>query len=247
MSEPPPTTPNHCGKCGASAYPGANYCQNCGKSISLSDEPFDIEERLIDIYPTYMVTLISIIQAAALGYLLLAAKDQLSNAVTSAYDPIWTILIIGMFVMIVATWIQYSHAVLTLQLTPTTLGALVPFLFGVTQALAIFSINLQQSALFYFSMSFNALVGLSSYISMFREARLHQDRAANRLFLERAGTYPRNIERTTVARFAIFLSFGVTEALFKLNSLYLAIVVLVMNVMMLVVIHRNMNRMFFGY
>jgi hypothetical protein len=159
MSEPPPTTPNHCGKCGASAYPGANYCQNCGKSISLSDEPFDIEERLIDIYPTYMVTLISIIQAAALGYLLLAAKDQLSNAVTSAYDPIWTILIIGMFVMIVATWIQYSHAVLTLQLTPTTLGALVPFLFGVTQALAIFSINLQQSALFYFSMSLTPLLG----------------------------------------------------------------------------------------
>ena len=246
MSEPPPITLNYCGKCGASAYPNANYCQNCGTSISRRGAPFDTKERLIDIYPTYMVTLISIIQAAALGYLLLAAKDQLSYAITGAFDPIWTLLIVGMFLMIVATWMQYSQAVLTLQLTPTTLGSLVPFCFGVTQALAIFSINLQQSDLFYFSMSLNALVGLSSYISMFREVRLHQDRPANKLFLDRAGTYPRNIERTTVARFVIFVSFGVTEALFKLNSLFLALFVLAMNVMMLVVIHRNMNRMFFG-
>lgn len=188
----------------------------------------------MDLYPTYMITLISIIQAAALGYLLLAANDQLSYIIAGTYDPIWTILIVGMFVMIVATWAQYGSMVLVLRLVPSTMDALVPFCLGVTQALAIFSIIHQQIAWFYFAMSLNSIVLLSAYISVFREARLQQDRVENRTLVELAGTYPRTTKLVAVARSVIFFSFGVAETLLKLNSLYLAIFVLVMNVVLFV-------------
>jgi hypothetical protein len=231
-------TDNYCPHCGAQADLDAKYCKNCGKLISVSGAPFDPADQVKDFFPTYMVTLISIIQAAALGYLLLAANDQLSYIIAGTYDPIWTILIVGMFIMIVATWFQYSQLVMMLRLVPTTLGALVPFCFGVTQALVIFSIVHQQIAWFYFAMTLNALLGFSSYVVYLREAKLEEDRIENRILLERMGADPRRIEFMTVLRSTIFFSFGVAEALFKLESLFFAFVVLALNIIMIASVHR---------
>lgn len=101
-------------------------------------------DRVVVFFPTYYVTLISIIRVTAFGYLLLVAKDQLSAILASTYDPIWAVLIFGFFLMIAATWMNYTHFITLLRLKPTSLDAYIPFCFGATQALVIFCISLQQ-------------------------------------------------------------------------------------------------------
>lgn len=253
MSEQSPSSFNYCEKCGVSTYPDAKYCHNCGTPISLSDAPtpqhvtlptpkisrsrlgFNAQDRfrlvsqdrLRDFFPTYMVTLVSIIQTAMLGYLLLAANDQLSHVLAGTYAPIWTVLIIAMFFYIVAIWMLYARSMIMLRQIPTVVDDLVPFCLGVTQALAIFSITLQQIAWFYFAVSLSSVVVLVGYTQLWRQLRL-QDNPENRLILEALGTYPRYANSLAITYFAIFLSFGVTETLLKLNLLFLAFVVLAM-------------------
>jgi len=193
----------------------------------------------MDFYPTYMVTLISIIQAAALGYLLLAVRDQLSQAFAGTYDPLWTIFIVAMFIMIVATWLQYTRGVIAARFVPSTIGAVIPFLFGVTQALVIFCITLQQVAAFYFAFFLNALVGFVQSVSFVREVKLNQDCIENRVLLSRLGPTFRTTVRMMGAR-------AVIEALFRLNSLVLAVILLASNVVMIVGVHRNTNEMLGG-
>ncbi len=185
-------------------------------------------DRIVEFYPHYYVTLISIIQVTAFGYLLLVAQEQLSSILSGTYDPLWTILIVGFFIMIVATWMNYTHFVTALRLRPTSLDALIPFCFGATQALVIFCISLQQLAWFYFAMVANALVAITQTYAVMREVRLHQEYVENRVYLqtmERFGTFSK-LQRWYALRLLLFIVFGISEALFNLHSLLLAIVYL---------------------
>jgi hypothetical protein len=206
--------------------------------ISRSEASHTPTDRVAEFFPTYYVTLISIIQVTAFGYLLLVAKDQLSSILAGTYDPIWTFLIVGFFIMIVATWMSYTHYVTSLRLTPSSLDALIPFCFGATQALVIFSISLQQLAWFYFAMVANALVAISQTYVIFREVRLHQEYEEHRVWIEKSGSLS-VLPRWYAVRLLIFLSFGVAEALLNLHSLLLAIVFLALCVMSFVFVGRG--------
>ncbi len=243
MSEQPPAPFDSCKNCGTPLQSGAAYCQNCGAQLSLSDTAFNLQVPVMDLYPTYMITLTSIIQAAALGYLLLAVQNQLSYILLGGYDSLWTILILAMFLIIVATWVQYGSAVLAARLVPSTMDALIPFCFGLTQALIIFSINMHQLAWFYFAFTANAIVGSSAYIWVVRQYKVYDYRVENRLALEYARPFIENARRFSFIRIVIFFSFGVTEAVLNLNSWLLAIALLAMNVLQLVLVDQNTKRL----
>ncbi len=244
MPHQPYVNGSYCKKCGDSVASDANYCQKCGTPISPDTASYDPAELVKDFYPTYMVTLVSIIQAAVLGYLLLAVYDQLRYIDAGTYDPYWTILILATFLLIVATWIQYTRAAIAMRFVPSTLDSLVPFFFGVSQALVIFSINLQHASWFYFACTLTSLVALSAYISVYRQLRQHQDRIENRAFLSRLQPTERIAIRWSMLRGAIFFSFGVIEALLALQSLLLATVVLAMNVAQIVIVRRWTEQIF---
>ncbi|MGZ8886302.1 MAG: hypothetical protein ACXW1O_07010 [Halobacteriota archaeon] len=193
--------------------------------VSRSEAAHPPVDRVAEFFPTYYVTLISIIQVTAFGYLLLVAKDQLSSILAGTYDPLWTVLIVGFFIMIVATWMSYTHYVTSLRLTPSSLDALIPFCFGATQALVIFSISLQQLAWFYFAMVANAMVAISQTYVLKREVGLHQEYEAHRVWIEKSGSLS-GLPRWFAVRLLLFLSFGVAEALLNLQSIFLAIVYL---------------------
>ncbi len=144
-----------------------------------------------------------------------------------------------MFIMIIATWVQYTRPIIIARLLPSTIDAAIPFFFGVTQALIIFSITLQQVAWFYFAFSLNALVGFASFVSTVRELKQHEDRIENKFILARARPSIRMNTRMIVLRSVIFFSFGMIETLFKLQSLFLAVVVLAMNIVMIIAVHRS--------
>ena len=244
MSEHPPSEVNYCEKCGVSVNPEAKYCQRCGATISRSQASYHPTDRVASFFPTYYVTLISIIQATVFGYLLLTAKDQLSYILAGTFDPIWTVLIVAMFILIVATWMAYSHYVTSFRLVPSSLDALLPFCFGATQALVIFSISLQQLAWFYFAMVPNAMVGFLSAYVLTREVRLNQEYEEHRVVTEKVGSFSgQTLPQWYALRGMIFFSFGVAEVLLNLQSLFLAIVVLGLNVLSFVFVGAGAKRM----
>jgi hypothetical protein len=111
-----------------------------------------------------------------------------------------------------------------MQLVSTAVDALIPFCFGATQALVIFSISMRELAWLYFAFPANALVGSSSYMWMVHQLPFYDYRAENRIAFESAKPFVYRARRFAVAQAVIFFSFGVTEALLGLNSLLLAIV-----------------------
>lgn len=246
MREQSPGTLHCCENCGISIYPDAKYCQNCGALLSptripdaISKIPTPIVDKLIDYNPTYYVTFISIIQSAALGFLLLALLDQLSSISKGIFDPIWIILISSLFFFIAAIWIAYTRQIIVFSLAPQTLDGLIPFCFGLTQALAVFSINLHELSWFYFSLSSIAIVGFIQYMHLFREARIHYER--NKDALELFGDWERKAKLMAVLRALIFFAFGALEAFLDLHSLYLAIITLVLNALVIITIHISLK------
>ena len=205
------------------------------RSSSLSD-------RLIDYYPTYYVTFAGIIQSLVFGFLLLAILDQLSDFSKGTFDPLWIILIFAIFFFMISIWISYTRLVAVFQVTPQTLDGIIPFCFGLIQALVILSINLKELSWYYFSLTSIAVVGLIQWAHAFHQARLHYER--NRILLEAFGNWDRRAKRMAVIRGPIFVAFGVSEALFHLHSLPLAVITLVMNALLLVFLHTSFKKLF---
>ncbi len=245
MRELSPGMHDCCENCGVLIYPDAKYCQNCGALISPtsitrhSKMSPSIIDKLVDFNPTYYVTFISIIQSAALGFLLLALLDQLSSISKGNFDPIWLILIISLIFFIAAIWIAYTRQIIVFNLIPQTLDGLIPFCFGVTQALAVFSISLHELSWFYFSLTSIAIVGFIQYVHVFREARLHYER--NKDALELFGDWDRKAKLMAVFRGLIFLAFGVSEAFLDLHSILLASITLVLNALVIIIIHISLK------
>jgi hypothetical protein len=198
-------------------------------------------DRLLDYMPTYYVTLVSIIQSIALGLLFAALFNEVSGITRGTFDPIWTILIIGTFFIIISIWITYTRTVPAMRVIPQTLDAIIPFFFGLTQALAIFCISLHEIAWFYFSLSSCAGVAILQYIHSFRQARFHYEN--NREFLEKMGPWDRKAIMMAVIRGSIFIVFGLSEAFLKLKSLYFAIFFLLINVLLIIFLHRSFKEL----
>jgi len=138
----------------------------------------------------------------------------------------------------------FSVGVLTrraLQYVPDLQDILIPFLFGLTEAVAIFSIGFQKISLYYFSIGFFWIVGFFSFFHMFRESKLLYER--NRIVLEHFSTTIQNGQRISILNAIIFFSFGISETLWNLNSLYFAIVALVWGVLHISFAHIWWKRM----
>jgi hypothetical protein len=198
-------------------------------------------DRLLDYMPTYYVTLVSIIQSIALGLLFAALFTELSGIFRGTFDPIWTILIMGTFFIIMSIWITYTRTVPAMRVIPQTLDGIIPFFFGLTEALVIFCISFHEIAWFYLSLSFLAVVAIIQYIHSFRQARLHYEK--NREFLEKMGSWDRKAILMAAVRGSIFFVFGIAEAFFLQNSLYIAIIFLFMNVVLIIFLDQSFKEL----
>lgn len=209
-----------------------------GKKTSDNNYPEYIG-RLLDYMPTYYVTLVSVIQVIALGLLFTTIYEELADAIAGTIDPIWTVLIAGMFFIIMSIWITYTRTTSTMRLIPETLDGVIPFFFGLTEAIPIYLLALHELAWFYLSLSACAMVAIVQYIHTFRQLRLHH--RENREVLEKIGPWePRAILMAGIRAF-LFILFGLIEIFFLLHSLLLAIIFLFLNIGLLFFLNRSLK------
>ncbi len=217
-------TVNYCEHCGASVNPKAKYCQTCGKVISSRDAPRDPIDRIVESSLATAMSLSGIIQAAALGYLLVVIRSQFNKLTGPNLDPIYAILIIASFLVIAIIWFETFMATQSFRYQVNLWSLILPFVIGTAQFLLILSIDLQKVAWWYLSLSLVTLVAFFSFDNSYRRARLFYEE--NRVVLERLGATTLTTEISILVVTLIYFCFGVLESIWKLNSLYIAIVAL---------------------
>ncbi len=229
----PEATVSYCRNCEATLPLDANYCHNCGKAVSAVDAHRAHVHRVVEFVPTYYITVMSVIQSAALGYLLISIKGGVANMVAEGvYDLVYIVQIAATFLVIVAVWHEYMIGISSFRNIPKTPDAMIPFLLALVQGGMIYGIDFRNNTWWYFSFSLVCFVGFLSYFNMYRQAKKVPEK--NRFILELLGSTPRVNEIGTLGFGAIIFSFGVFELIWKMNSLYFAIAALAVPIIWIV-------------
>ncbi len=141
--------------------------------------PLNLKSELIASHHSAYFTLISIIQGAAMAYLVTVADRD-----SKAFDAHHWILLGCTFLLIVAIWNSYVRGITPVLYPPRFLDSLIPFLFGVVECCLIASIPMDSRA-WWLWFSGLAFVGCVAYSNMWRSARRCTLNAANWPYLGR--------------------------------------------------------------
>jgi len=176
---------------------------------------------MVDFGPVAGLTLASIIQAAAMGYLFVVVRDQINKLGEGTLGQIYAILIFASFLVIIIIWLETVMVTQSFRYPQNFWHVILPFFMGLTQFLLIMSIDLHNVAWWYLSLSSVTLVALLMFFHTYRQARLYHEE--NRVVLEKLGGSARTTEISILVVTLIYLCFGVLESIWKLNSLYIAV------------------------
>lgn len=98
----------------------------------------NLRNQIIDFFPSYYMTLISVIQATTLGYLLLILSNVLTR---KTFNISHSLPLFLSFLVIIEIWYEYVMGSASLRWVPHMLDSTIPFLLGLTQFLMIFSVK----------------------------------------------------------------------------------------------------------
>ena len=119
--------------------------------------------------PVYL-TLISIIQASVLGYMMVYIHDPRAEL------TVWTsVRLLGSFLYVVAMWYAYTCGAIAFRRVPGLADAIIPFTLGAFEFLAVRSAG----SIFWWSLcnAGFALTGAISYVHQFRSATRQPENA----------------------------------------------------------------------
>jgi len=171
-----------------------------------------LRDQIINFFPSYYMTLISIIQATALGYLLLNFSNQLKEEVPDL--SLFVIYVITFFVIIIV-WYEYMMGSAALRWVPSIWDSLIPFSLGIGQFLLICYIACKENIYYwYFSFSGVCFISFFAYLNMYRGAtQLKKKNQNNRMVLKALKKFPVLNYIFTGVYTILFLFFGYYEYL----------------------------------
>lgn len=134
------------------------------------------KENIIDeikaSFSSVYLTLISIIQACILGYLLfLLGLHRVS------LNPITIIRIISTFLMIITVWNEYMMGAMAFRWIPRLPDAFIPFSIGISEFLVVHNI-FSDVFLWCYSAAVFSFIGLLAYLNMYHSARQYPENIA---------------------------------------------------------------------
>jgi hypothetical protein len=141
-------------------------------SLSLPREhPPLLLSALRESFSTTYLTLMSIIQGATLGYLVVVVDEGLAVFTTATW-----LMVATTFLIIVAVWHEYMIAVTTFTWIAGLRDSLIPFLFGGSEMMLIRSLRRPSELEWTFlAAAFVAIVALIAFINMYRSAATEED------------------------------------------------------------------------
>ena len=159
----------------------------------LSDEKLKLRKQIIEIFPLYYMTLMSIIQATALSYIVFSMKSNIFdcmfdghlNTIALNFNPISLLMFINSVLIVICVWSEYMIGFFTYRWLPSLSDSFIPFFLGFSEYMFIFSMDNRSPFSWYISVAITCFVGLFSYLNRYRKAFINYD--VNKIALESAG------------------------------------------------------------
>jgi hypothetical protein len=197
------------------------------KGKNLSKEKLKLYNHIIDSFPTYYMTLMSILQATALSYLIVSMKGGIiDDLFKGTIDPLNIVMFLNATLVIIEIWYEYMMGALAYRWTPTLLDTLIPFLLGFSEFLLIISIDYKSQLSWYLSMAMVCFVSMFAYYNMYRGSYINY--RINKITLESLGNITILNQILIFLSGVTFLAFAAAEWYFNFHSLALLIVSFVM-------------------
>lgn len=134
-----------------------------------------IRKRAKELFPSIYLTLVSIIQSLALGYLLSSLKDSQQFWTLNSESLIAWLQIAAMCQIIFLIWHEYVVGVISFQWVLGISDSIIPFGFGISQFALISFINPSTLYLWLYSMGVLNGIALFAYKNMYRKAKRDTD------------------------------------------------------------------------
>lgn len=125
----------------------------------------DVIERIKAQFSTVYLTLISVIQASVLSYLMVCA-DGLLGSITLRTG----LLLVTTFLIVVSCWNEYVMGSTTFRWVPTLVDSFLPFLIGASEFLMVRSLSRNGAAWYFFLAAF-CVFGYLAFFNQYRAAR----------------------------------------------------------------------------
>ncbi|UCE36428.1 MAG: hypothetical protein JSW00_13015 [Thermoplasmata archaeon] len=132
-----------------------------------SQEPIDTDDILKKLEASFLViylTIVSIIQASVLGYLMIICSSNVDNI-----NLLTIILLITTFLVIVTVWHEYMMGAIAFFWIPRLRDSTLPFIIGISEFLIVYNIFTHPFIWFY-SLAVFCIVGLIAFFNMFSSA-----------------------------------------------------------------------------
>jgi len=132
-----------------------------------------LRQKVKDASPTFYQTLISMVAALAMGYLLSELKrDQLYG---NELSLLYCLQVFVSFLTIVITWHEYAMNTTSLKWIIGYIDSIVPFLFGMTLFAIVTSLNPDAPEHWFYSLASFTAIGALAYNNQFQKARREDD------------------------------------------------------------------------
>jgi hypothetical protein len=132
----------------------------------------EVIDRIKGQFSTVYLTLISVIQASVLSYLMVCADGLLGRI-----SPRCAFLMATTFLVIVSVWNEYVMGSTTFRWVPTLVDSFLPFLLGATEFLMVRSLT-RDGATWYFWFAGFCFLGWAAFANQYRAARRLPDNDA---------------------------------------------------------------------
>ena len=203
-----------------------------------------IHEMSHELHPAFYLTLVSISQSLAFGYLLLSFRDLLMNNVFS----IWLSFLAGIatFMLIVLVWYEYAMGTLCFKWILGYWDSFIPFLFGIAQFALIHSIITFDYSLWFNSLAFFTFIAYFAYLNQYYRSK--KEKNVNKEVLDAVGKNPLKTLIITILYMALFCCMGEIARLYEDRMAVLLFLLIIANVMILgfsIRSWRGFQRIFF--
>ena len=189
--------------------------------------------------PAFYLTLVSIIQSLALGYLLSGIKPARLFADTGL---LYGLMCLATLQIVILTWHEYAVGSICFRTVLDYFDSLIPFLFGIAQWAVIAAINQETPFAWFVALMFYTAVSLMAYTNQGWKSRREQENAA---LLEFLGGYHRQMITFPALSLLSFALFAAAAFYFGRTHAIMLVLVLATNITLVWFAFRS-NRLWRG-
>jgi hypothetical protein len=169
----------------------------------------DVIERIKSQFSSVYLTLISVIQASVLSYLMVCADGLLARLTARS-----AVLLVTTFLVIVSSWNEYVMGSTTFRWVPTVIDSFLPFLLGASEFLMVRALGRSSSAWYLWLAAF-CLFGYVAFVNQYRSARRLTD---NDVLFAALGRWTTVSEGLLILTAALSAGFGILDSRLSASS-----------------------------